>query len=365
MAGWRANVEGQMNPAATRKTVLSAVQTTNNLHLGNYLGAIKNWVPYQEQYDCVFFAVDLHAITVKQDPAQLRENTYQAIATYLACGIDPKRSTVFVQSQVPAHAELSWVLTCHATMGELSRMTQFKDKSAKQDAQEASVGAGLFTYPILMAADILLYQTHLVPVGEDQKQHLELARDLAIRMNHRYPSSGFDPKKVPHGTPDPAPLFTVPEPMIAKTGARIMSLQNPEGKMSKSDPTPGGAVFLTDTEGEIEKKFKRAVTDSGSEVQAETQSPGIQNLIQIQATVLGEPYNAVLNRYVGKGYGYLKVDTGKAVAATLAPIREKTAEFLKDRSYLQQVLKAGRTAAAERAEKTLNEVYKRVGFVRE
>lgn len=349
-----------------KQTVLSAVQTTNRLHLGNYLGAIKNWIPYQEAYDCVFFAVDLHAITVKQVPEELRQNTYQAIATYLACGIDPKKSIIFAQSGVSAHAELAWVLTCHTSMGELARMTQFKDKSAKAEANKNdSIGAGLFTYPVLMAADILLYQTRLVPVGEDQKQHLELARDLALRMNHHYPSPGFDPKKAKHGELDPNPLFVVPEPMIAKTGARIMSLQNPESKMSKSDLTPGGSVYLTDSDSEIEKKFKRAVTDSGTEVQAETQSPGIQNLIQIQAAITGETYNAVLNRYIGKGYGYLKVDTGKAAAALIAPIREKAAEFLKDRSYLEQVLKDGSAAAAARAQKTLNEVYKRVGFVRQ
>ncbi|MBS1958303.1 MAG: tryptophan--tRNA ligase [Bdellovibrionales bacterium] len=353
---------------AAKQTVLSAVQTTNNLHLGNYLGAIKNWVNYQDTHDCIFFAVDMHAITMRQNPKQLHENTYQAIATYLACGIDPKKSIIFVQSHVPAHAELSWVLTCHSTMGELSRMTQFKDKSAKNQSSskgEDSIPTGIFTYPLLMAADILLYGTNLVPVGEDQKQHLELARDLAIRMNSSYPSDGFDIQKVPHGTKDPHALFVVPEPLIGKVGARIMSLQNPEAKMSKSDPTPGGAVFLTDSDGDIERKFKRAVTDSDTEVKAESQSDGVKNLIQIQATVTGETYDAVLNKYVGRGYGYLKVDTGKAVASAIAPIREKTAEYLRDRSHLDQVLKAGREAATARAEKTLNEVYKRVGFVRQ
>jgi tryptophanyl-tRNA synthetase len=357
-----------------KKTVLSAVQTTNNLHLGNYLGAIKNWLPYQDEYDCLFFVVDLHAITARQDPKALRENTYQAIATYLACGLDPKKSILFAQSQVPAHAELAWVLTCNSTMGELSRMTQFKDKSAKINSTptlsraagfEASIPTGLFTYPVLMAADILLYGTHLVPVGDDQKQHLELTRDLAERMNHYYPSEGFDPKKAKHGEKDPQPLFVLPEPMIAKVGARIMSLQNPESKMSKSDPTPGGSVFLSDSDSDIEKKFKRAVTDSATEVRAEAQPAGVQNLIQIQATLTGESYDTVLQRYVGKGYGYLKVDTAKAAIAAVGPIREKTAQFLNDRSYLDQVLKAGRDAAAARAEKTLNEVYKRVGFVRQ
>jgi len=336
-----------------KKTVLSAVQPTNQLHLGNYLGAIKNWLPYQDEYDCLFFAVDLHSITQRQNPEELRNNTYRAIATYIACGIDPKKATVFVQSQVPEHAELAWVLTCHSSMGELSRMTQYKDKSQKHGTH---IPTGLFVYPVLMAADILLYGTHLVPVGEDQKQHLELTRDLAERMNSAYPKSS---------TGADSDLFIVPEPMIQKTGARVMSLQDPENKMSKSDPTPGGAVFLTDGDKEIEKKFKRAVTDSGSEVRAEEQSMGLRNLLQIQASILNESYDAVLNRYVGKQYGFLKVDTANIAVEAIRPIREKTEEILKDRSYLDGVLKAGRDAARSRAEKLLNEVYKRVGFVRQ
>jgi len=336
-----------------KKTVLSAVQPTNQLHLGNYLGAIKNWLPYQDEYDCLFFAVDLHSITQRQNPEELRNNTYRAIATYMACGIDPKKATLFVQSQVPEHVELAWVLTCHSSMGELSRMTQYKDKSQKHGTH---IPTGLFVYPVLMAADILLYGTHLVPVGEDQKQHLELTRDLAERMNSAYPksSAGAD-----------SALFIVPEPMIQKTGARVMSLQDPENKMSKSDPTPGGAVFLTDTDAEIEKKFKRAVTDSGSEIKAEEQSMGVRNLLQIQASILSESYDAVLNRYVGKQYGFLKVDTANIAVNAIRPIREKTEEILKDRSYLDGILKAGRDAARSRAEKLLNEVYKRVGFVRQ
>jgi tryptophanyl-tRNA synthetase len=341
--------------STSKKIVLSAVQPTNNLHLGNYLGAIKNWIPYLDQYECIFFAVDLHSITAKQDPAALRENTYQSIANYIASGIDPKKSTLFVQSQVPAHVELAWVLTCNSSMGELSRMTQYKDKSQKQGAH---IPTGLFVYPVLMAADILLYGTHFVPVGEDQKQHLELARDLAERMNNLYPSA--EAAEI-----DPAPLFVVPEPMIAKTGARIMSLQDPEAKMSKSDPTPGACVFMNDADKEIEKKFKRAVTDSGSEVKAEEQLAGVRNLIGIQATLLDETYDTVLNRYVGKGYGYLKVDTANIAINAIRPIREKTAEILKDRSYLDDILKAGREAANARAEKVLNEVYKRVGFVQQ
>ncbi len=340
----------------SKKIVLSAVQPTNSLHIGNYLGAIKNWIPYLNDYECLFFAVDLHSITQEQDPQELRENTYRAVASYLACGMDPDRATLFVQSQVKAHAELAWVLTCHSSMGELSRMTQYKDKSQKHGAH---IPTGLFTYPVLMAADILLYGTHLVPVGDDQKQHLELTRDLAERMNHRYPSGNKNAEGA-----DSDPLFVVPEPMIGKEGARVMSLQDPESKMSKSDPTPGGCVFLSDSDKEIEKKFKRAVTDSGSEIPAQDQSAGIKNLIQIQASFLNEKYDAVLARYVGKQYGYLKVDTANIAINAIRPIREKTDEILKDRSYLESVLKQGRERASARAEKVLNEVYKRVGFVR-
>ncbi len=336
-----------------KKIVLSAVQPTNAMHIGNYLGAIKNWIPYLDEYECIFFAVDLHSITVEQDPKALRENTYQSIASYIACGIDPAKATLFVQSQVPAHAELAWVLTCHASMGELSRMTQYKDKSQKHGSH---IPTGLFTYPVLMAADILLYGTHLVPVGEDQKQHLELTRDLAERMNHRYPESS---------TGEKSPLFQVPAPMISKVGARVMSLQDPESKMSKSDPAPGACVFLNDSDKEIEKKFKRAVTDSGSEITAEEQSSGVRNLIQIQASFLNENYDAVLSRYIGKQYGYLKLDTANVAINAIRPIREKTEEILKDRSYLDGILKVGREAARARAEKVLNEVYKRVGFIRQ
>ena len=342
-----------MSKASPKKIVLSAVQATNSPHLGNYLGAIKNWIPYLDEYECLFFAVDLHSITVEQDPKSLRENTYRAIAAYIACGIDPKKATLFVQSHVPEHAELSWVLTCHANMGELNRMTQFKDKSQKAGAQ---IPAGIFTYPVLMAADILLYNTDLVPVGDDQKQHLELTRDLAQRMNFRYPENEAGEK---------SPLFTVPEPMIAKVGARIMSLQDPEAKMSKSDPLAGASVFLTDSDKEIEKKFKRAVTDSGTEVQTESQTAGVSNLIQIQACLLAETYDQVLSRYVGRGYGYLKVDTANIAIDAIRPIREQIEELIKDKAYLNEILKAGRTAARARAEKVLNEVYKRVGFIRQ
>jgi len=337
-----------MNPA--KKVVLSAVQPTNSAHIGNYLGAIKNWIPYLDEYDCLFFAVDLHSITVPQDPAELRENTYRSIATYMACGIDPNKATLFVQSHVPAHAELAWILTCNSSMGELSRMTQYKDKSQKHGTH---IPTGLFTYPVLMAADILLYGTDRVPVGEDQKQHLELTRDLAERMNHRYPEKNGD-----------SPLFRIPEPMIAKVGARVMSLQDPEQKMSKSDPALGACVFLSDSDKEIEKKFKRAVTDSGSEVPAESLSPGIQNLIQIQASFLEEPFEKTHARYVGRQYGYLKVETAQVAIEKIRPIREKIEQILNDRKHLDDVLRSGALAARQRAEKVLNEVYKRIGFIR-
>jgi tryptophanyl-tRNA synthetase len=346
-----------------KQIVLSAVQPTNLLHIGNYLGAIKNWVKYQDEYDCLFFAVDLHSITngagLRKDPNELRENTYKSIAAYIACGIDPKKSTLFAQSQVHQHAELSWILTCHSSMGELSRMTQFKDKSSKHDT---NIPTGLFVYPVLMAADILLYQTHLVPVGEDQKQHLELARDLAMRMNNAYP--GKLEARVPGKPPvDLDPLFTVPEPLIQKTGARVMSLQDPESKMSKSDPNPSACVFLNDSDKEIEKKFKRAVTDSGTEIKAEEQAAGIKNLIQIQAAFTDEDYNAVLNKYVGRQYGYLKGETAEIAISKIAPIRENMEKILSDRAHLDEILKSGRARASARAEKVLNEVYKRVGFV--
>jgi tryptophanyl-tRNA synthetase len=336
-----------------KKVVLSAVQPTNSAHIGNYLGAIKNWLPYLDSHDCIFFAVDLHSITVEQDPAELKENTYRSIATYIACGIDPKKATLFVQSQVPAHAELAWILTCHSSMGELSRMTQYKDKSQKHGVH---IPTGLFTYPVLMAADILLYGTHLVPVGEDQKQHLELTRDLAERMNHRYRISSA-------GTE--SPLFRIPEPMISNLGARIMSLQNPELKMSKSDPLAGSCVFLNDSDKEIEKKFKRAVTDSGSEIRAEEQSAGVRNLIQIQASFLNESYETVLLRYVGKQYGYLKGDTAQIAVDKIRPIRQECEKIMSDRSNLDKILQEGRTSALVRAEKVLNEVYKRIGFIRQ
>ncbi len=333
------------NPALrAKKVMISAVQPSNRLTLGNYLGALKNWVDLQTQFDCLFFAVDLHAITVRQDPKELREQTYRAIATYIAAGINPDSATLFVQSHVPQHAELAWVLNCFVYMGELNRMTQFKDKSSKQGQ---NIAVGLFTYPALMAADILLYQTQMVPVGEDQKQHLEITRDIAQRMNQIY---GDD-------------LFQVPEIYIPPVGARIMSLQDPLSKMSKSDPDQNSAVYLTDTDEQIRKKLKRAVTDSGSEISYSEEKAGVKNLIDIQAAITGRSPAQITESYIGKQYGHLKVDTAELVAATVGPIRNRTEELLQERTYLDALLKRGAEKARAKAEKTLNQVYERVGFI--
>ena len=328
-----------------KQVMLSAVQPSNKLTIGNYLGALKNWVQLQDDYDCLFFAVDLHAITARQDPTELRAQTYRAIATYIASGIDPDKCLLFAQSHVPQHAELAWVLNCYASMGELGRMTQFKDKSAKA---EQNIPAGLFNYPVLMAADILLYQTDKVPVGEDQKQHIELTRDLAGRMNALY---GKD-------------LFKIPEPYISKVGARIMSLQDPTAKMSKSDPDPLSAVYLTDSDKEIEKKLKRAVTDSGNEITYDDQKPGVKNLLDIQSAITGKSSSDLVASYAGKQYGHLKIDTAEIVIQAIKPIREKTDLLLGDLTYLDSVLKRGADVARVRAQKTLGTVYDRLGFIK-
>jgi tryptophanyl-tRNA synthetase len=329
-----------------KKVLLSAVQPSNRLTLGNYLGAIKNWVELQNDYDCLFFAVDLHTITVRQNPKELREETYRALATYLAAGVRPESATLFIQSHVSEHAELAWIFNCFVSMGELSRMTQFKDKSAKQEGQ--TVSAGLFAYPLLMAADILLYQTHLVPVGEDQKQHIEITRDIAIRMNHIY---GED-------------LFTVPEIFHPPFGARIMSLQNPSAKMSKSDPDPSGALYLTDTDEQIRAKLKRAVTDSGTEVTYDSAKPGVKNLIDIQSALLKKKPDEIVEIYRGKQYGHLKLGTADCVIEAIRPIRQETIKLLAERSYLDDLLKKGAQQAKQKAQATLRKVYDRIGFVR-
>ncbi len=330
--------------ASTKPIMLSAVTPSNRLTLGNYLGALKPWVKQQHEHDCIFFAVDLHAITVPQEPLVLRDLTYRAIANYIAAGIDAEKALMFVQSHVPEHAELAWVLTCFTYMGELSRMTQYKEKSSKQGA---NIGAGIFNYPVLMASDILLYNAAQVPVGEDQKQHVEITRDVAQRMNNRFGSD----------------LFVVPKPSIPTVGARIMSLQNPEAKMSKSDTESGGAIFLSDTDAEIEKKVKRAVTDSGSDVTYEDSKAGVKNLIDIQAAITGRTPAEIVASYAGKKYGHLKVETAGIIIEALRPIREKTDQLLADKTYLNDLLARNAERARARAIVTLERVYDRVGFI--
>ncbi len=327
-----------------KKVALSAVQPTNAMTLGNYVGAMRHWTRLQDQYDNIFFAVDQHAITLRQDPKSLGEQSYLMMATLLAAGLDPKASLLFLQSHVPEHSQLAWVLGCNAYMGELSRMTQFKDKSAKVGA---NIPVGLFTYPILMAADILLYRADVIPVGHDQTQHVELTRDIAVRMNNAY---GTD-------------LFTVPEPLIPKVGARIMSLQNPDKKMSKSDPDPKATIFLTDSDKTIAKKVKSAVTDSGNVIEFSEEKPGIRNLISIQSALSDRSPEEVVADYRGKQYGHLKVDTAELVVGHIAPIRNEAARLLADRPYLDKVMKEGSERARQRAQATLRRVFDAVGFV--
>ncbi len=327
-----------------KKTLLSGIQPSGELHLGNYLGAIKNWAELSDRFECYWFMADLHTITVRQDPAALRRRTLTQIATYIACGLDPEKNTIFVQSHVPAHAQLGWVLDCYTMFGELSRMTQFKDKSARN---ADNINAGLFTYPCLMAADILLYQPDFVPVGEDQKQHVEICRDIAGRFNHIY-----------------GEVFKVPEPYIPKTGARVMSLNQPDSKMSKS--VPEGCVLLMDSPEEIMRKFKRAVTDSDTERcvrYAPAEKPGVSNLMSIYSAVTGKSYETIEAEFEGKGYGAFKPAVGEAVVELLRPIREETERLLADKSYLESVYRAGAERASYIAEKTLRKVYKKVGFL--
>ena len=327
-----------------KKVLLSGIQPSGDLHLGNYLGAIKNWAELSEQFDCYWFMADLHTITVRQNPAELRRRTLTQIATYIACGLDPEKNTIFVQSHVHQHAELGWVLDCYTMFGELSRMTQFKDKSAKH---ADNINAGLFTYPCLMAADILLYQPDFVPVGEDQKQHVEICRDIANRFNHA------------HGE-----VFKVPQPYIPKAGARVMSLNQPDTKMSKS--IPEGCVFLMEKPEDIMRKFKRAITDSDTErcVRFDREAkPGVSNLMNIYAAITGKSYEEIEREFEGKGYGAFKPVVGEAVVELLRPIREETQRLLSDKAYLEGVYRAGAEKASYVAEKTLRKVYKKVGFL--
>lgn len=326
-----------------KKIVFSGVQPSGALTIGNYIGAIKNWVELQDEYDCYYCIVDLHAITVPQEPKNLRKNTLDVLALYLACGIDPDKSTLFIQSHVPVHSELTWVLNSISYMGQLGRMTQYKEKSRKS---EENLNAALFTYPVLMASDILLYQTDLVPVGEDQKQHLELARDLAERFNNKY-----------------SPTFKVPEPLIKKTGARIMSLQNPEAKMSKSDSDENGYILILDNKDAIVRKVKRAVTDSIGRIAYNEEQKGLKNLLNIYSIFSHEEIGDIVKKYEGEGYGKFKNDLAEVVVEGLMPIQEKYNEIRNDKTYLEKVYKEGAEKAEYAARKTLRKVYKKVGFI--
>ena len=328
---------------SNKPILLSGIQPSGHLCIGNYLGALKNWVSLQETHDSIFLVVDMHALTVKQNPAELRQRCLSYVAQYIACGIDPDKSIIVIQSHVPQHAELMWVLSSLTYMGELNRMTQFKDKSNKH---AANINAGLFTYPVLMASDILLYQADLVPVGADQKQHLELARDLAVRFNTQYSDT-----------------FVVPEPYIPKAGARIMSLQDPEKKMSKSDENLNNLIAILDTPDVIKKKIKGAVTDSGKEVKVDKSRPGISNLVNMYSLITGTTVQAVEKQFEGKLYSDFKSELGNVTAEYLEPIQQKYAEISKDKTYLESVLTKGAESAYYRARKTLTKVYRKVGFI--
>jgi len=324
--------------------LLSGMQPTGDLMLGNLIGALRNWVKLQEEYDCLYTVVDLHAITMLQEPKLLRKRTLDLLCLYLAAGVDPEQSTVFVQSHVPEHAELAWILGCTGYMGELSRMTQFKDKSQRQGK---NIRAGLFFYPVLMAADILVYNADLVPVGDDQRQHLELTRDLAIRFNHQYSDT-----------------FTVPKAYIPEMGARIMSLTDPTSKMSKSSENPKSYIALLDPPDVVKSKFKKAVTDSGTEIRYDPEgSPAISNLLTIHSALTGEPIAEIAERFSGKGYGEYKVALGDAAVETLRPIQEKFKELREDKQGLEKLMADGAQAAQRRARKILDKVKRKMGFV--
>ena len=335
-----------MEEIKEKKRMLSGIKPSGDLTLGSYLGAIKNWAERSEEYDCFYFMADLHAITVRQNPADLRRRTLEQLAQYIACGLDPEKNTLFIQSHVRQHAELGWVLNCYTMFGELSRMTQFKDKSAKN---ADNINGGLFTYPSLMAADILLYQPDYVPVGEDQKQHVELCHTIARRFNGVY-----------------GDVFKLPEPFVPKVGARVMSLTNPTAKMSKSENEDTGRVLVMDTPETIMRQFKRAITDSDTEncVHYDKENkPGVSNLMTIYSACTGKSYQEIEAEFAGCGYGKFKPAVGEAVVETLRPIREEATRIMKDKAYLEQVYRDGAEKAGYVAEKTLRKVYKKVGFV--
>lgn len=329
-----------------KKIIFSGVQPSGNLTLGNYLGAIKNWVNLQDEYNCIYAMMDLHTITVRQTPADVRRRTLEVLALYIAAGIDPEKSILFIQSQNPAHAQLSWILNCYTYMGELQRMTQFKDKSARH---AENINAGLFTYPVLMASDILLYQTDYVPVGKDQLQHIEICRDIAQRFNGIYGN-----------------VFKIPEGMLSKSGAKIMSLQEPEKKMSKSDPNPKGYISMMDDLNVIAKKIKSAVTDSEGVIEYRENDPskaGINNLLSIMSAVTGTPIETLAQEYHSMGYGDFKNNVAEAVVECIRPIREEYDRIISDKKYLMDICAKGAEMSQRIAYRTLNKVYKKVGFV--
>ena len=325
-----------------KKVLFSGMQATGNLTLGNYLGALKNWVTLSDEYECFYSVVDMHSITVRQDPATLRKRARTLLTLYIAAGLDPEKNCIYYQSHVSAHAELAWILNCFTYMGELNRMTQFKDKSAKH---ADNINAGLFTYPVLMAADILLYQADVVPVGNDQKQHLEITRDIAERFNNIY-----------------GDVFTIPEGYYGKVGARIMSLQDPSRKMSKSDENPNASIYLLDDPDTIMRKCKRAVTDSEGQILYRDEQPGVKNLIDIYSACLGKTPEETVREFDGKGYGDFKIAVGEAVVSVLKPLQDEVARLEKDKAYLDGIIKANAEKAGYFANKTLRKVQKKVGF---
>ena len=350
------------NRNAEKPVILSCAQPSGKLTLGNYLGAVRNWSEMLEKSECFFGIVDLHAITTQAEPAKLRQNVFDCVAQYIACGLDPEKCHQFVQSHVIGHTELAWILTCITPIGELQRMTQFKDKAAKlgfkssddpKDLKfthegaraQSSINTGLLCYPVLMAADILLYNADLVPVGEDQRQHLELCRDLAQKFNHQYSET-----------------FTIPKPFMPKTGSRIMSLTDPTRKMSKSDENERASLFILDEPDQIKKKISSAVTDSGSEIKSNKDKPGVTNLLGIHSALSGKDINQLEEHFSGKGYGVLKAELTELIIESLKPVREKYHDLIKDKNYLKSVLSQGAETAQKRAYKILGKVYRKVGF---
>lgn len=326
-----------------KKVIFSGIQPSGNLTIGNYLGALKNWVKLQDKYNCYYCIVDLHAITVRQEPKELRRRTLEVLALYMAAGIDPDKNIIFIQSHVPAHAEAAWALNCFTYVGELSRMTQYKDKVARH---QDNVNAGLLIYPVLMAADILLYQTDLVPVGADQKQHIEIARDIAERFNKLY-----------------SPTFKIPEPYIGEEGARIMSLQDPTKKMSKSDENENGFITMLDEPDVIRRKIQRAVTDNIGVVKYTDEQPGIKNLVSIYSAISGLSPDEIVSKYESEGYAKFKNDTAELIVGELEPLQARFKNYMDDRTYLEEVYKKGAEKASKAAYRTLNKMYRKIGFI--